>query len=181
MPSWKRIVIISVSAGAGFALMLALIAGAALWYSSRPPRPWNASAIKATYDHIDTEGDKRMIVFYYILENVTATDYKVENGSNTVVAARLKRQNSLSVVRDEGWGKIDYPLFVPAKQRVLVAIHLAYPFYGKEEPNTDASFEDRRDYRIAVAGYVSKKMTNLDGFVLFDKANRYQINFPKGW
>jgi hypothetical protein len=45
MPLWKRLLIIGASAGAGFALMLTLIGGAVLWYSSRPKpaKPWNTS------------------------------------------------------------------------------------------------------------------------------------------
>jgi hypothetical protein len=181
---WKRLAIVSASAGAGLAVTMALIVGGLLWYSSRPhpPKPWNTSALKATYDYIDTEGDKRTIVFYYTLENKTDADYKVESGVNATIALHLQRQDSLSVERDESYVKIDYPLFVPAKQRSRFAIHLlAYPYQGKEVLKADASLEERRSFRKALAGYVSKDMGNLDGFVLLDEANRYQINFPKGW
>jgi hypothetical protein len=41
--------------------------------------------------------------------------------------------------------------------------------------------EEQGNFRKALAGYVSKEMGNVDGFVVFDETNRYQINFPKGW
>jgi hypothetical protein len=183
MPLWKRLVIISASAGAGFAVLLAVIVGGVIWYSSRPPKPWNSAAIKATYDSIDTEGDKRTFVFDYTLENETDADYKVNSDALVTVAGRLQTQKSLSMLGGhEGVVKIDYPIFVPARQRVRFAIHLlAYPYKGELKLNSDASREERRNYYKALEGYVRKELANLDGFVLFDEVNRYQINFPKGW
>jgi len=37
--------------------------------------------------------------------------------------------------------------------------------------------EDDKNLRM----WAGKKFKNLDGWVLFDKKNRYQITFPKGW
>jgi hypothetical protein len=50
-PRWKKVIIVSTSAGAGFALTLAVIVGSVLWYGShpRPPKPWNTRAIRAKY------------------------------------------------------------------------------------------------------------------------------------
>lgn len=95
---WKRVVIVSVSASAGFALMLALIVGGVLWYNShpRPPKPWNTSAIKATYDTLTAEGDDGHLVFYYVLENTTDSDYRLEESSAATIMGRLKEENSLS-------------------------------------------------------------------------------------
>jgi hypothetical protein len=137
--------------------------------------------LKATYDCLDTEGDEKTFLFYYILANETAFDYKADNRADVIVAAHLQEENALTVERDEGHIRIDYPLIVPAKQRVKFAIHLAYRYRGKETLNADASLEERKNYYKALADYVSKELDNLDGFLLFDKANRCQINFPKGW
>jgi hypothetical protein len=32
-----------------------------------------------------------------------------------------------------------------------------------------------------VAAFLAKDATNLDGFVLFDTGNKYEIDFPSGW
>ena len=63
---------------------------------------------------------------------------------------------------------IDQKVFIPAHQRVSVMIHL-YVVPDMEE--------DDKNLRM----WAGKKFKNLDGWVLFDKKNRYQITFPKGW
>jgi hypothetical protein len=52
MTPWKRLVLISAAAGAGFAVTASLIVGGFLWYESRPKptEPWNTGAIKATFE-----------------------------------------------------------------------------------------------------------------------------------
>jgi hypothetical protein len=45
----------------------------------------------------------------------------------------------------------------------------------------DASKEERQKFRKELSDFVNTKLSNLDGFVLFDDNNRYQINLPKGW
>ncbi|HMD98142.1 MAG TPA: hypothetical protein VKM93_12545 [Terriglobia bacterium] len=101
--SWKRLVIVSASAGAGFALMLAIIAGAVVLHSShpRPPQPWNVSAIKATYDALKAEDDDGHLVFYYVLENTTDSDYRLQESPAATIMGRLKEENSLTADSDE--------------------------------------------------------------------------------
>jgi hypothetical protein len=92
-------VLVSFSAGAGFALMLSVNIGAYLWYSSRPKvlPPWNTEALKATFDHLENEewgelfyddtgkptnhsfGTKKL-TFYSFLENTTGLDYQCPQG-----------------------------------------------------------------------------------------------------
>jgi len=52
---WKKLAVRAFFGGAGFACALALIAGIALWYHDRPerPKPWNTTALKATYDTLE--------------------------------------------------------------------------------------------------------------------------------
>jgi hypothetical protein len=167
-----------------------LVLGGVIWYKSRPepPKPWNTSALKASYDSIDTEGDKSTFVFYYILENETNNDYKIENAEHITFAARLEQEKSLSIDSMGGADqlfKLDYPLFVPAKQRVRIAIHFAETYGGSEKIRGNdygaASLEELRRFHKAVTDDLKKEDSNLDGFVFFDETNRYQINFPRGW
>ena len=231
MPLWKRLVLISASAGAGVAVTLLLIIGGHNWYQSRP-KPWDTSAVKATFHYIDTEGVNTTLVFMYTLENTTDFDYRLPDKSRAVVMAKLKKEKSLS--DDSGYIKVDYPVFVPAKQRLRFFIHIPYSytepldFYsvirdpnflglplkekhkvllsigqdfarlpkieqdrilyciqaGRDYPEkleACATREQWETYRKKLAAYVNKQMPNLDGFVLFDNINRYQIDFPKGW
>ena len=47
---------------------------------------------------------------------------------------------------------------------------------------TDSSTaEDRHKYYAEVASHVAKTMSNLNGFVVFDETNRYEIDLPNGW
>ena len=47
--------------------------------------------------------------------------------------------------------------------------------------NSHRFYMDKSEYRKALELYIREKYVNLDGFVLFDQANRYQIDFPSGW
>ena len=177
----KRVVLIGASAGAGAVLTLAVIAGAVLWYSSRPERPkqWNPKAIVATFDYPGVEGNAgtETIVLYYTLENTTDFDYPMPKKDQLEIAARLRRENSLS-----GGGELtidDEDTFLPAKQRRRFAIHIGYPITTALGPNKTK--QDQRHQWQIIANFMKAEMTNLNGFVIFDPAQRYQIEFPNGW
>lgn len=180
---WKRSLLVGVGWGIGTAVGLAVIVGGFVWYESRPkppvpPKPWNISAIKAEYDRIDTEGEKRSLVFYYTLENTTDFDFWVDDNHGITMSAILARENNLARFGAEN--KIDFPIFVPAKKRVRFPVHLvrySCPVVEKE----NASQEGRKKYREAVEKYVAETLPNLNGFDLLDESNRYEIVFPPGW
>lgn len=182
MALWKRLVIISASAGAGFALTLALIVGGLRWYDTRPKplKPWNTTAIKAAFDSVTTEGEENNLVFSYVLENTGDSDYRLEGDSLVSVRAKAKEQNSLTPP-SKTYLKLDFPVFIPARQRTLFLIHLPTRRYYGGDGASDDSETGREKYRKVIAAFVSEKMSNLDGFVLFDEGHRYQINFPRGW
>ena len=185
--NWKRALLIGVGWGLGTAVGLGMIVGGFLWYESRPkppvpPKPWNASAIKAEYDLVSTDTDKdreNVIVFYYILENTTDFDYRVEDGRRITMTGKLEDERSLSAFL-KSQGVIDYPIFVPAKKRVRFRVHLigyTYPVKQKDNPTT----QERKQYRETLAKYVADEFPNLDGFDLLDEGNRYEIILPGGW
>ena len=114
--AWKRLAIVSFFGGAGFAVTLAIILGSFAWYNSRPkpPQPWNTTAVVATYDSMSTIGDDNNIVFYYVLQNTTDHDYKLQSNYGITLYLRLAEEKSLSSFH--GKEKIMYPIFVPSKQ-----------------------------------------------------------------
>jgi hypothetical protein len=71
------------------------------------------------------------------------------------------------------------PIFVPARTRVRVSLKIPYTYPIKEKNN--ANQDERKQYTIAIAKYVTDEMGNLGGFVLFDTLNRFEIDFPGGW
>ena len=180
MTGWKRFVLIGLGWGIGTGVALAASLAVFLWYQARPkpPKPWDASSIKASYDYMETEGDKDTVAILYTLENTTDFDYRIEDKNEVTMNAKLERQNSLSPFKDE-LSSIDLPVLVPAKKRISFRIHLTYPSGLKENANADK--DERSKYREAVEKFVNDKLTNLNGFELLDSANRYDIVFDAGW
>jgi hypothetical protein len=115
---------------------------------------------------------------YYTLENKTDSDYRMPQREQIELNAKLKRENSLSA-SDQFLSLDERPIFLPSNQRVRTSIHLRYPV------NKDFGPEDTKENRIkrrkAIADYINEEFNNLEGFVVFDLQNRYQINFPNGW
>jgi hypothetical protein len=176
--NWQKLLLVGIGWGIGTAVGLAVLAGGFLWYESRPkpplpPKPWNNSAIVAEYDFVDTEGDQNTCVFYYTVENKTDFDYRIEDGHDILMSARLVQDKNLSPFT-EGQ-KVDYPVFVPAKKRVRFKIHIDYTCPIKE--NNSDQIDNIKKHRVAVAKYVTNTFQNLEGFDLLDETNRYEVVF----
>lgn len=240
---WRRILVLGGVTGAGFALALLLTSPIIDWYRSRP-RPWNTTAIRASFVSIDTEGVSDTLVFYYVVENTTRFDYEVADKSEVVLTGKTHTEKALAP--EDEYETMKFPLFIPTKGRLRVGIHLPYPYEDKctEQMNDAATrraegslafvpdvpsetietlaqrirgklkacdsyeanelvqvvirkfpayrdwltVEDRQKLRSErvysqkrLDAFVNEEMPNLEGFVLFDKKNRVQIDFPKGW
>ena len=181
MAPWKRILLKSLGVGVGIGVGLAISVAFYAWYSSRPkpPKPWDANAITATFEHTDTIGDNHHLRFLYSMENHTDFDYKIET-ANLRVTAVIGQGNSLF----GGAGQVkfeDESVFLPAKQRALISLELpAYKYPGSDVLLRDTP-DERKKYRDAVQKYVNDELPKLNGFAAFDEINRYRINFPDGW
>jgi hypothetical protein len=171
MQPWTRFVLFRTAPGLGFAVTLGLILGGTLLYQARPqtPKAWNTSALTATFDGVGVEGADHRLAFYYVVENNTGLDYQLPDHFDVSVMSKLKG-GSLSF--DNGAFKADDEMFLPAKMGVRFAIHTKWRC---PDPVADPSANG------ALTGYVAKIAPDLDGFVLFDQRNRYQIDLPKGW
>lgn len=151
-----------------------------LYYEGRPrpPKPWDPNAVTAQFEYVATEGDKQNLVFSYTLENRTDFDFRLTEGASVQMNAKLGQEQSLVPFAD--YGKLDYPIFVPARKRVDFKIHVLGYFYPGHEPKEDTT-GSRSDYHSEVAAHVRDKLTNLDGFDLLDESDRKEIVFPAGW
>jgi hypothetical protein len=185
MATWKQILLKAAGFGAGFALFVCLILGFWSWYSKRPkpPKPWDTQKITAEYDVATTEttqNKNETFAIAYTLQNNTDYDYEIRDKESVILAGLLKRQKSASTNWDENWLHYDTPVFLPAHGRVRFSIHLGYPYEdAPKEPTEDdkAIYE----YHTGIAKYLKNKLSNLDGFVLYDQTNRYEIVLPNGW
>jgi hypothetical protein len=180
MATWKMVLLRSAGFGAGFAIALCVIGGSWFWYEDRPkpPKPWNKQAIIAEYDYVRPEGDNDNLVFHYLLQNNTDADYRIDSDVGINLANRLKKQKSFGSFSNQ-YVTTDYPIFVPARSRVWIPLKVPYPYSIKEKDNPNK--DERQEYTIQVAKYVTSELPNLDGFVLFDTLHRYEIDFPGGW
>ena len=180
MTGWKRFLLIGFGWGTGTGVALAASLAVFLWYQARPkpPKPWDTSSIKATYDYMDTEGDKNTIAMFYTLENTTDFDYRIQDKSEVTMNAKLGKQSSLSEFKDD-FSRIDYPIFIPAKKRIFFSVHIAYPYSVKENPNADK--DEKAKYNEDLTKYVNQSLNNLYGFELLDPSKRYDIVFDAGW
>jgi hypothetical protein len=180
MSKWKLVFLRGVGFGVGFALMVCGIGGSWLWYKSRPrpQAPWNKQAIVAEFDYVRPQGENNNLTFHYVLQNNTDSDYRIDSEADAEITARLKKEKGFSSFANK-YVKIDYPIFVPAKSRLWVSLNVPYPYPIKEKINPTE--DEDKQYGTDVAKYVTTKTGNLDGFVLFDTLNRYEIDFPGGW
>jgi len=176
----KRRLALAVAFGAG----VAAVGVAGLWLMSRNanrPRPWNPTAITATFGCIVTEGTEKKLVFYYILQNNTDHDFRLNSEAEVLLAGKLGQQQSLTGETPKEFLAGEFPLFLPARHRVRLGIHLGYTYQGSASLSAGATKADRERDRGLLVAYVRDELSNLDGFVLFHEATRYQIDLPKGW
>jgi hypothetical protein len=172
----KRLAIISLFGGAGFALVAALICGGVLWYTSRPkpPKPWNTSVIIARVQpEFDLSDDGKMLILHYTLENTGSSDYRIDSVTDLQLLARRKN-GVLSQPLPDADKILRLPIFIPTKQKSSARISL--PYSGIVTRNTaepDAALHER------LRNYLEQKYGFLSGFVIFDGTNRYQIDLPK--
>jgi hypothetical protein len=162
----KKALVIGASAGAGFSLVLLLILGGAAFDSSpvKPLGSWNQNAIRATYLGSQLRQIDKMLAglfLSYDLDNNTDRDYRLSDAPGVVIMSRLKSDHSLS---QEELIRLSYPAFLPANQRVRMAIEISYPFVWSA-PGDPALEKKLKDF-------VKHRLAQVEEFVLFDEVNR---------
>lgn len=164
--AWRLIFIRAVGIGVGFSLVVAGLLGAVLWYHNRPApvRPWNRDAITAKYaDLYGRTGNPAVMTFRYTIENHSGRDYD------------LPATDSLYKVLANGKGlerdatlKWDGGPVVPAGQKVNIGIQIEYEYPGGST-DLDEKF----------AAFTKRRLSEIEGFAMLDKVNRYEVRFPK--
>jgi hypothetical protein len=161
-------------------LMVGLVvtAAAGFWFlwtdtHSNVSKGWNSTAIRATYVGAqlrETDPGHASLVLTYELSNATDSDYRLADDPNFVVMSRLKSDRSLSSQEDM---RLSYPTFLPARQRARVALEIRHTFVWPGDG--DAALQNK------LKEFVNQRLSDVDEFVLFDSADRYQIEFPSAW
>src|SRR5215469_17021809 len=158
-----------------FLLSLATTAIILLYFrpAARAPRPWNSTAITASYvgaqlRQLDS-GNSALFLAYEV-QNHTDTDYQLADGPSALVMSRLRTDGSLSSQQPV---RLSYPTFLPARQRARVALEVPAPFNWPGE--NDPAFQDK------LRNFVNQKLSEVQAFVLFDQPDRFDIEFPSAW
>jgi len=172
----KRSIIVAVGS-AGAAVLLAVILVFAGMASRTPkggaPKSWNPHTVRSTYvaSQLRQMGKAHAALFLaYDLENGTDLDYRLDETSGVIIMARLESDGSLS---QEEPLRLSYPVFLPAHQRVRVAIQVLQPFAwpAPADPRLDDKLKD----------FVKQRLANTQGFILFNEAGRLQVELPNAW
>jgi len=157
-------------------LLVALVLTAViLWVHAgwTTPKPWNSSAITASYVGAQLrqlDSGNAAVYLAYEVHNHTDSDYRLADGPEALVMTRLRVDGSLSSQQQV---RFCYPTFLPARQRARVALEIPAPFGWPEDG--DPSFQDK------LRDFVNQKLADVQAFVLFDQADRFDIEFPNGW
>jgi putative methionine-R-sulfoxide reductase with GAF domain len=140
--------------------------------AAKAVRPSESEAITATYVGIEVkEIDKAhaTLFFSYDLENNTDIDYRLADIPDVFIVAR----GTDGSLRQEEALPLSYPTFLPAKQRVRIAIEDERSFAWPRE--SDPGSDDK------LKNFVRERLQNIAGFVLFDEVDHIQIELPSGW
>jgi len=140
---------------------------------ARPASPWNSHAIEATFAGLrvhEIDASHSEVLFLYDLDNKTESDYQLDKGPKIMIMTRLKPTRSLS---SEKQIALSASAFIPAGNRTRIALTVTRSF------NWPARMDVASQGRIRQL--VSSETAELDGFVLFDQASRYQIELPGSW
>ena len=173
MAPWQNLFLKAAGFGAGFAAFLvAAIAGWQVFQSlPESPKTWNRDAIKATYaDLYMNTGDRPVATFKFTLENMSPRDYYLPSDPKAAFVV-LPDEKGMSQEEELTWDKGAY---VPPGQKVSVSFHLTYD-YNDSFPKSD------RDNLDKLSKFMARRLKELEGFVVLDRTNRYQVTFPKGW
>ena len=176
-PGWKKIGVAGLIACALLLLLMVMMRSSARSDTSDIPakqtQPWNSQAIEGAPAGIrvqEIDPTHAAVIFLYDLDNRTDTDYHLAKGPNVVVMSRLKSGGALNA---EEPVTLDSEAFVPARHRTRIALAVNHLFSW---PGQGSAYAERQ-FNQLVAGDVA----GVAGFVLFDQANRYEIDFPAAW
>ena len=160
---------------AGFALVMAAIL-CFFWWSARPvkSKPWNRSALVASYDYVDLT-DERYFRLRYIVNNQTDSDYTISDSNLLHVEAKTA-DGALHSCKD--CVELQTPVFIPAHESASVVITLKYEYLDAKSNLSDEGYAQQRK---AEATYLTNKMPRLNGFALHDERTRYEVTFLPGW
>lgn len=156
--------------------LLAVVLAAIVLYlrpAGNSPKPWNSTAITASYVGAqlrELDSGNAALYLAFEVQNHTDSDYQLADGPGALVMSRLRADGSLSSQQPV---RLSYPTFLPARQRARVALEVPSSFAWPTD--NDSVYQDK------LRDFVNQKLVDVQAFVLFDQADRFEIEFPSGW
>ena len=175
--SWKRLFVKATGFGAGFALMLAILAGMGIWYWNRPkpPRPFDTKILTAKYSLLTIQrrgvGENATLncSYQYGITNAGKFDYIFPQPATGQLLARSKETSALTLLSNASW---DQGTVIPSKQTINITFNLSYRL---ADYNTkDEELEDEKKLRA----FAKRRFDEVPSMVFFDYGNRYEIDLP---
>lgn len=116
------------------------------------------------------------IRFHYAVENQTDSDYEFPSKSNLLESLKWKLGDLSSSIES---AHFSYPTFIPAKASVIVSVEIYDPVNSKEtcEPALSSPAQEK-ECTEKLRAHLEQAFPQFDGFVIYDKLNHYQIDFP---
>lgn len=156
--SLRRILALGACILVAGAIVIALLVGG-MWHRARQGT-WNREAMEATLERVVCAHNDAS--FIYVLENRTASDYRISEESDVKILGRSRSTGDL-ISEPSQHVSGEFPLLVPARRRT----HFALVWTADHDIDPD-HLDD----------FV--KTLNVRSFVLLDKVRRYEIEFPGG-
>ncbi len=160
------------SAGIGFGIVSAVVIFyLALDYYNSRQKPWDRNLFNATFAGISVEtGDKISARYAYTLENLGDKDYYLPKDPESAYIVQAEGKG-YSHVQGMQWDK---GIYIPSKKKVVVSFLVPYDYSDYYSKKTLENMDKLDEF-------FQKRLKELDGFVILDKENRYEIVFPNGW
>ena len=143
-------------------------------HASRGPEgAWNSSAIAASFAGVrvqQVDDANANVLFLYDLDNHSGADYTLTSSPSLVIMGRLKSTGSLS---PEPQYHLASNVFLPSGNRTRITLEITQPFHWPAQVDTAAEVQFRE--------MVTRTVSDLAGFVLFDPGTHYQVELPGAW
>jgi hypothetical protein len=182
LKEWQKLFLRAGGVAAGVTVALAGVALTLYWWSERP-KQWSDKAVTGQINELGFQpvGEELHFTIKYALTNSTDRDYVLPNETSAALMGWSAENGALSKLDGASWAK---DLTIPAKQKVGVDFVVPYKF---EDYNTSAA--ELSGKTIGPDGkppypskelleFVSRRLKEVNGLVLFDFVSRYKIVLP---
>ena len=134
---------------------------------------WNSKAVTATYAGAqlrELDSQNAALFLAYDLHNNSGSDFRLADGPGVAIMSRLLLDGNLSAQEP---AQLGIPSLVPAGQQARISVEIRHAFPWPEEKDPELQQK--------LKAFVNERVGAVQEFVLFDEADRIQVNLPGHW